>query len=341
MTDRERRRPTMADVAALAGVSHQTVSRVLNDLPVVREDTRARVLAAAEELGYRRNILARALATKKTRLLGIVAFGTAWYGPAATLLGIQQAARDARYFVTVAGLDSLNEESLREAVDVLSGYSPDGFVVVTLGQSVSRVLAEMSVDAPLVTVGSERGTPDIPAVGIDQELGARLATEHLLQLGHRTAHQLAGPDTWLEAEARLSGWRDCLRERGAPVPAVTRGDWSAASGYRAAQELLRKPDVTAVFVANDYMALGLLAACRDAGVRIPEDLSVVGFDSTPQSEFFAPPLTSILQDFQAVGRTSIDVLLDLVEERGAPPARSVITPSLVTRSSAGAPRAGA
>ncbi len=240
MSDSERRRPTMADVAAVAGVSHQTVSRVLNDLPVVRQDTRDRVLAAAEELGYRRNILARALATKRTRLLGVVALGTAWYGPASTLLGIQEAARDDKYFVTVTALESLSEESLIQAVDVLSGYSPDGYIVITLGQSVSHVLQRMSVDAPMVTVGSEQGTPDMPSVGIDQEMGARLATEHLLGLGHQTVHQLAGPETWLEAEARMRGWRVCLQEAGAPVPPVVRGDWSAASGYRAATELLAK-----------------------------------------------------------------------------------------------------
>ncbi len=335
----ERRRPTMADVAALAGVSHQTVSRVMNDLPVVRPDTRDRVIEAAETLQYRRNSVARALATNQTHMIGVVASGTSWYGPASTLVGIQRAAREAQYLVNVVSLDTAGQDSVVEAIDVLGQHSPDGYVIVTLGESVSHLLELVTIDAPLVTVGSESGTLRTPSVGVDQPLGARLATEHLLGLGHRTVHHLAGPSTWLEAEARLEGWRSSLEAAGAPVPPVVRGDWTAPSGYEAAEALLAQPGVTAVFSANDHMALGFLKACSERGVRVPEDISVVGFDCAPESGFFAPPLTTVLQDFQAVGRTGIRLLLDMIEGRPITSSRSVIAPSLVMRSSTAGPTA--
>jgi DNA-binding LacI/PurR family transcriptional regulator len=333
----ERPRATMMDVARLAGLSHQTVSRVFNDLPGVRPDTRARVLEAAKQLHYRRNIFARALVTSRTRMLGVVAFGTSWYGPAGTLLGIQQAAREAKYFVTVVNIDDITGGAVKEALHVLDEYSPDGLIVLTLKRSVADALREMALGTPAVAVELGEGTPDLPVVCVDQELGARLATEHLLGLGHRTVHHLAGPAGWLEAEGRLAGWRSTLEDAGAPISPVVRGEWTSLSGYEAGIELLKQSDVTAVFAANDQMALGLLMACREAGVRVPEDVSVVGFDCMPESGYFAPPLTTVLQDFQTVGRMSIRLLLDMIERNAAPVPRLAIAPTLVVRSSSRPP----
>jgi DNA-binding LacI/PurR family transcriptional regulator len=282
-----------------------------------------RVLEAAKQLHYRRNIFARALVTSRTRMLGVVAFGTSWYGPAGTLLGIQQAAREAKYFVTVVNIEDITGGAVKEALHVLDEYSPDGLIVLTLKRSVSEALREMAL-----------GTP---AVAVEQEQGARLATEHLLGLGHRTVHHLAGPVGWLEAEGRLAGWRSSLEDAGAPIPPVVRGEWTSLSGYEAGIKLLERSDVTAVFAANDQMALGLLMACRETGVRVPEDVSVVGFDCMPESEFFAPPLTTVLQDFQTVGRMSIRLLLDMIERGTSPVPRLAIAPSLVVRSSSRPP----
>ena len=268
----------------------------------------------------------------------MVVYGTSWYGPAGTLQGIQQAARDARYFVTVVDLDKLTHGTAKRALHFLTEYSPDGIVVITLKRSVSDELREMSLGVPTVAVEGGQGTPDVPVVCVDQEEGARLATEHLLSLGHSTVHHLAGPVDWLEAEARTRGWRSCLEAAGASPPPVARGDWTARSGYEAGVKLLKQPDVTAVFAANDQMALGLLMACREAGVRVPEDVSVVGFDCMPESEFFAPPLTTVVQDFQAVGRTSIELLLRMIDREGVPVSRSVIPPVLVVRASTAPPR---
>jgi DNA-binding LacI/PurR family transcriptional regulator len=328
----------MVDVARLAGLSHQTVSRVMNDQPGVVPETRERVLAAIEELGYRRNAFARALVTRSTRLLGVVVFGTSWYGPAGTLHGIQKAAREARYFVTVVDLDKLTNATVKRALHVLTEYSPDGIVVIALKRTVSDALREMALGIPTVAVEGGEGTPDIPVVCVDQEEGARLATEHLLSLGHSTVHHLAGPVDWLEAEARMRGWRSCLLAAGASIPPVVRGDWTSRSGYEAGLKMLKHPGITAVFAANDQMALGLLMACRETGVRVPEDISVVGFDCMPESEFFAPPLTTVVQDFQAVGRTSIHLLLGMIDHEGLPVSRSVIAPKLVVRASTSPPR---
>ena len=176
---------------------------------------RERVLAAIDELGYRRNGFARALVTSRTRLLGVVVYGASWYGPAGTLHGIQQAARDARYFVTVVDLDEITQGDVKRALDVLTEYSPDGIVVITLKRSVSDELREMALGIPTIAVEGGQGTPDLPVVCVDQEAGARLATEHLLTLGHSTVHHLAGPVDWLEAEARMRGWRSCLEAAGA------------------------------------------------------------------------------------------------------------------------------
>lgn len=333
------RLPVMADVAGAAGVSHQTVSRVLNGHPNVKTATRDRVLAAISDLGYRRNAIARALVTRRTQTLGVVAFDTTLYGPASTLFGIEQAARDAGYFISIVSLRQLTPDAVHEAVDYLTDQGVDGLVIIAPERSAAAALAALPHGLPIVTV---EGAHDVglPVVSVDQHTGARMATEHLLSLGHRGVWHIAGPSDWLEADGRERGWRDALETAGARAPAVVRGDWSPQSGFRAGVALGARSDVTAVFVANDQMALGLLRAFREAGVRVPDDVSVVGFDDIPEAEFFAPPLTTVRQDFGAVGRASIQLLLDqlerVAEARGGPRA-VVVPPTLVSRASTAGP----
>lgn len=327
----------MADVARLAGVSHQTVSRVLNNHPNVRPETRERVLVAVDTLHYRRNPAARALVTSRTQMLGVVAFGTRLHGPASTLYGIEQAAREAGYFVSVASLEEISRETVGEAIDVLADQSPDGIVVIAPQDSAADALDRIPADMPAVAVEGGVGTAAVPVVCVDQEQGARLATAHLLDLGHRTVHHLAGPPSWLEAEARVRGWRSQLESFTAAVPDLLRGDWSPRSGYEAGLELVRRADVTAVFAANDQMALGLLRAFREAGVRVPGDVSLVGFDDLPEAAYFPPPLTTVAQDFSEVGRRSIEVLLELVDTGAVADPNVVIPAKLVIRDST-APR---
>lgn len=325
----------MADVARVAGVSHQTVSRVLGDHPNVRDETRARVLRAIEEMGYRRNSSARALATRRTRTLGVVASDTTLYGPASTLFALEEAARAEGYLVSTVSLRRLTMETLSEALDHLSEGGVEGVVAITPQRSAVDALAELRYPFPVVVVG---GGPDVnvPSVSVDQHLGARLATSHLLAVGHRTVWHLAGPEAWQEAADRAAGWLATLEAAGVEPPMLLRGDWSPLSGYRAGQELAGwvGRGLTAVFVANDQMALGVLRALREAGVRTPQDVAVVGFDDIPESEFFGPPLTSVRQDFSTVGKRGIALLLDLIEGRApATAARIAIEPQLVVRAS--------
>ncbi|MFJ4644223.1 LacI family DNA-binding transcriptional regulator [Streptomyces bobili] len=334
MTPTQLRPPTMADVARLAGVSHQTVSRVLGDHPNVREQTRVRVLRAIEEMGYRRNSSARALVTRRTRTLGVVASDTTLYGPASTLFALEEAARAEGYLVSTVSLRRLTVEKLAEALDHLSEGGVEGVVAIAPQRSAVEALAELRHPFPVVVVGSGPGV-DIPSVSVDQQLGARLATAHLLAAGHRTVWHLAGPEDWQEAADRAAGWRSTLQAEGVEPPMLLRGDWSPLSGYRAGQELAGwvGRGLTAVFVANDQMALGVLRALREAGVRTPQDVAVVGFDDIPESEFFAPPLTTVRQDFESVGKQGIAVLLDLIEGRPPAASRIAIEPQLVVRAS--------
>src|SRR3954469_19902491 len=205
----------MADVARLAKVSQQTVSRVLNDSPHVRPDTRERVLEAIRQLEYRPNRLARALVTGRSQTLGVLSFDTTLHGPASTLFAIERAAHAAGYFVSISSLRSLDAESVRNAVEQLREQGVDGVLVIAPQESAARSLRQLPADIPVVA--TEAGPPGaVPLVAVDQVTGARMATEHLLSLGHRTVWHVAGPADWLEAQDRVRGWRAALEARGIP-----------------------------------------------------------------------------------------------------------------------------
>lgn len=333
---RGRRGPAMTDVARLAGVSHQTVSRVLNGHPSVRESTRARVLAAIDQLAYRRNRAARALVSRRTETLGVVAFDTTLYGPASTLFGIEQAAREAGYFLSIVSLKAITRNTVDEALDHLAGQSVDGLIVIAPQRQAVEALAAVPPELPVVVV--EGGwAPNLPVVCVDQAGGAAAVTRHLLDLGHQTVWHVSGPRDWLEAESRLQAWRSTLEAAGARVPDPLHGDWSPRSGYLAGQRLAGRDDVTAVFVANDQMALGLLRAFREAGVDVPGQVSVAGFDDIPEAEFFSPPLTTVRQDFAEVGRRCIQVLLEQIDDRIGQTAPVVVPTTFVERASTARP----
>jgi DNA-binding LacI/PurR family transcriptional regulator len=343
------RAPVMADVARIAGVSHQTVSRVLNDHPHVRPGTRDRVLAAIRQLGYRPNVAARTLVTRRTRTLGVIGFNTPLYGPASMLYGIEQAARQHDYFVTVAALAALHRRSVLDAVERLRDQAVEGIIVIAPQVTAVTALTDVPADVPLVAVGCGTHASVIASVAMDNEAGARRATTYLLDLGHRTVHHMAGPASWLDAQERAAGWRAALETRGAPVPEPLAGrDWSARTGFEYGQRIARDESVTAVFCANDDMALGLLRALREAGRRVPEDVSVVGFDDIPAAAYFGPPLTTVRQDFDELGRRALAGVMGLIDSATATatatapgrrrdvPAVS-IEPSLVVRASATRP----
>lgn len=327
------RSPSMAQVAERAGVSHQTVSRVLNDASLVKEETRLRVLAAIEELGYRRNYAARILATNRSHRIGMVTAHLGLHGPSMIALGVQEAGYAAGYDVSLIGLPEFSSGLLDNAVDRLSDQAVEAIVVAVAHREAAELTRSLQLSVPIVTVqGVAAGTP--LSASIDQEAGAVLAVGHLLDLGHRHVAHLAGPSDWVEAEMRRTGWRRAHEERGLlPGPELS-GDWSPESGHRAGLLVAEDPDVTAVFAGNDSMALGLLNALHERGRRVPEDVSVVGFDDVPEAAYFWPPLTTVTQDFAELGRRALAVALSAVrgEDDAAP---EPIPPTLTVRRSAG------
>ncbi|MET8076592.1 LacI family DNA-binding transcriptional regulator [Streptomyces sp. NPDC005303] len=331
--------PRSADVATLAGVSRKTVSRVLNNEPYVSDESRRRVLTAAEELGYRLNHAARALASGRTRSVGVVALGTAGYGTASLLVGIEQAVRDAGYALRVVNTPDGGPESIASAVHSLLEQGVDGVVV---SEPVVEGEVPLGVDVPVLFLGAP---PAFAAartltVGVGAHQLARAATEHLLDLGHSTVHHLAGPRRWYATKDRIEGWQAALAARGAHEPPVLNGDWSAASGYAAGRGLAAESSVTAVFAAGDEMAIGLIHALQEAGRRVPEDVSVVGLDGNPVFAYVSPPLTTVRQPFEAASREGIRLLLHAIEKPDVePPPASDPPVQLIVRGSTAPPPA--
>jgi DNA-binding LacI/PurR family transcriptional regulator len=324
----------MADVAAQAGVSVMTVSRVLNGFAGVTDETRQRVEEAVTALGYHANTAARVLAGGSSRTLGVMGVETDQFGPSHMLFGIEAAAREAGHALSFVTL-SRSGNDMASTLHRLRASHVQGVIVVAPVRRVIEAATQIEGDLPLVVVG---GDPAIgaPTVTIDQVEGARLATRHLLDLGHRTVHHVTGPQTWVDATARMRGWSEAHRAYPAPRGRSIAGDWTARRGYDAGSRLARDADVTAVFAANDQTALGVIRGLHDAGRRVPEDVSVVGFDDTPESGFFLPPLTTIRQDFGEVGRRSVELLLSLAD--GDPVDRHVVVPAeLVIRESTAPP----
>ncbi len=332
-----RRPPVMEDVARLAGVSHQTVSRVLNAHPNVSPQTRERVEKAIVELGYRRNTAARSLVTRRSQTIGVLGSDMSHYGPANTLLGVQQAARDKGYFVSVASLSGVTPAAMKDALEFFMMLSVDGIVVIVPHEAMFESLSTISMAVPLVAVGfgvDER----LSVAAVNQRMGASLAVQHLVDLGHTAIAHVSGPPDWIDAAARIDGWRRTLAQAELSDSVLIRGDWSAESGYRAGLELAAAGDVTALFAANDQMALGALRAFSEAGLRVPQDISLVGYDDQPEAAYLVPPLTTVNQGFKELGARCMQMLLfDMAN--GHSGASSVVNPRLVVRSTTAPPHA--
>lgn len=352
------RSAVLRDVAALAGVSAMTVSRTLNAPERVRPDTRARVLAAVASLGYRPNQAARQLATGRSGVLGVVGFDITLHGPSATLYAIERAARRHGYAVSIACLDSACLDSadlgsadlgsadlgsaelgsVGEGVRGLRSQEVDGVIVVVPHEAAAEVVRDLHPGLALVAVDAGAGMP-VPVVTTDQAGGAATATGHLLDLGHETVWHISGPAGWTATRERVQGWRSALEAAGRPVPEVLSGDWSPQSGHRLGRRLAECPHVTAIFVANDQMALGVLRALREAGRRVPEDVSVAGFDDVPETGYLRPSLTTVRQDFRALGDHAFRLLLRRMEGDVGRTVKVIGTELIVRESTGRAPRA--
>ncbi|MBW9095742.1 LacI family DNA-binding transcriptional regulator [Microbacterium jejuense] len=323
----------MADVAARAGVSGQTVSRVVNGSPRVDPDTRARVEAAMAALGYRPHRAARALRTGRTQTLGLVVSTLASVGNSRMLQAVADAAASRGYALTVVTLGA--DGDVTAAFERLGDQGVDGAIVLNEATARVRGADVRAAGLRLVVVDSPRDDR-FGVVETDHAGGAESAVRHLLGLGHPTVHHLAGPEGSFAAAERERGWRAALTGIGAPVPDLVRGDWTSASGHGAASALLGA-GATAVFAANDQMALGLLRGIGEAGREIPADVSVVGFDDVADAADYRPPLTTVHQDFDALGARAVAALVEAIEA-GAPASFETVAARLVVRESTGPAR---
>ena len=327
-------RSSIHDVAARANVSHQTVSRVLNHHVSVSAKTKAAVLEAMALLDYQPNRAAQSLSSQRAKTLGVVGYGTSYYGPAQMLAQIEQASRARGYAVVFIGIPELNEQEIQRALLELRGHFIGGILLIAPLQGVNTTqLQTWCAGVPVLLIDTETTDTTISSVTIDQRLGAQLAAKHLIDLGHQKIAFITGPQRWNDAQLRLEGWQLALDQAGLQPLSVQQGDWSPASGFALTQELLasRLP-MTALLIANDSMALGALWALHERGIAVPHDISVIGFDDIPESRFFHPPLTTVQQDFKALGLASLETLLDTIESRH-PRTSRVIVPQLITRAS--------
>lgn len=337
---RAARRPGSTDVARLAGLSQKTVSRVFNNEPKVSEDTRNRVLAAARELGYRPNGAARTLLTGRTYRIGVVSLGTVYFGQSDLLVALEQAARGSKYALSIANTFQADPSGLAAAAGHLLAEGVDAII---LSEPIGDRDEPLEVDVPVLMLGTAPvvSAPVVLSVHASEGGAAAAAgTEYLLRLGHETVHHIAGPRRWWAGRERTENWRAILAAAGRPVPDPIEGDWSPESGFRIGQILARDGDVTAIFAANDEMAIGAIHALHEAGRQVPADVSVLGFDDIPVAAHITPPLTTFRSDNAALATASFRYLTDYLTDPETPPAPPPAhTHDLLIRRSTAAPGA--
>ncbi|MFI5896666.1 LacI family DNA-binding transcriptional regulator [Actinoplanes sp. NPDC051513] len=335
MTARDRRgetSPRIRDVAAAAGVSHQTVSRVINNSPRVRPETRQLVVEVMERLQYRPNRAARALGLGRARAVTVVTANTTLYGYASVLQGVEEAARLLGLAVGVRVVESDAAADVRQAVEYVSDPTAGSLVVVAFDPAGAGVLRELPDDVPVVAATEAGGLPGAGCrmIFLDERQAAADATRHLLDLGHRTVHHVAIPSE-ARASARGTGWREALEAAGRTVPAVVPAGWDYRSAYQAGQRLAAGGDVTAILCGNDDTALAVRRALYEAGRDVPGDVSIVGFDDVPGAAYWTPALTTVRMDFGALGRQCVAALAGEPETAPEPP-------RLVIRESTASPK---
>ncbi|MDO5676525.1 MAG: LacI family DNA-binding transcriptional regulator [Propionibacteriaceae bacterium] len=333
---RRRTGPSIRDVARLAGVSAQTVSRVSTGAETVRPETRAKVLHAMEQLGYSPNRAARALRLGRFGALGIMAHRYERTGEALSTAAVIDAAESMGYSVNLVSIQTADADHWKDAAHRMSHQAIDGLIIIRAELTTPEMLT-LPPGLPVI-VSDSRLIGHYPAVTADQAGGSRMAVEHLLGLGHRTVHHLAGPTDSEPALIRRATWEHTLNLAGVDAPEPWVGDWTPAAGYSFGLRAAADPDITAVYVANDEMAMGFLRALHESGRRVPQDVSVVGFDGLALGAYAYPPLTTVKQDFPGIGQKLVELLLEQIRLRGTnhvPPARTVLPVELIVRSSTG------
>jgi len=322
---------TIYDVAKLAGVSHQTVSRLLRGADNIGPKRRQRIEDALRELSYTPNEAARTLATRKPRKIGAVITDLQDWAPQQILRGAAEAARTAGYVLDIVAVDVNDDAKVGDALAVLSKRSHAGAIVLASTDATLAALDEIGLDLPYVLEIEAQLDPGQPAVA--QHSYARIV-DHLAGLGHRSFFEITGPMVWRASRVRDLVYRSRVEELGLTHVGSAEGDWGAASGYAAMATF--DPSATAVVAGNDLMALGAMFWLREQGLRVPEDVSVVGYDGLPEGEYYVPPLTTMTVDFAALGRRTVQELLDIIEPGSGTPVQP--TTELTVRASTGPAR---
>lgn len=334
---------TLQDVAALAGVSIKTVSRVVNNQSEITEATRQRVQAAIDELGYRPNVLARSLVNRRTDTLAVVAWGIEYFGPSRTMVGIEQQADELGYSLFLDLVSQPDDPNQERVLDTLLARRVDGIIwaVPEVGDNRKWLRSTVLERLPPIVFLNMQPRPGVAIAAVNNVSGARQATTHLIEQGRRTIAMITGPEAWWEARERFAGWKNTVEEFGRAVSPslIVESYWSAAGGERAMQQLLKQlPDVDAVFASSDQIALGALGAIHRSGRRVPQDVAIVGFDNAPESAFYWPPLTTVYQKLVNVGHIAVQNLHQMIEARRSQrgyieAALTLVEPELIVRAS--------
>jgi DNA-binding LacI/PurR family transcriptional regulator len=336
---KEQRKPVIADVAKLAGVSVPTVSRVLTGNIPVSEERRQRVLAAIEELQFRPSSLARSLRSGERKMIAILAGSTEYYGYTRTIAGVERAAQEAGYSVVISAVKSADPEDAKAALGPALEQQVAGALVIDFDPAGAEVLKNLPDGMPAVAAsGFSQGQPGFPYAFIDEYAAGLEVTRHLLGLGHQTVHHL-GLFPLSQFSGRYQGWLDALKEAGLEPPEVLPATRSARSGYDQGLRIAGDPSITAVFCSNDGLAHAALRALHDRGVRVPEDVSLIGWDNQPFTEFTLPALSTVEPGFGDVGARAFELLLKKMS--GVQDiADSTAAPTLIARESTAPPPAG-
>lgn len=329
----KRSRPTMLDVAKISGVSYQTVSRVINNHPYVSEDTRKRVQAAIDELGYRPSKAAINLRAKSSKIVAIILYGGWLYGPNQIALNVEMAAKTSGFDVILSNITE-TQKQLTEALEHVKDWSVDGIVLILPAHGAAQVdIQSICGDIPIVQIDSHRST-GLPSINFSDAKGARLLMEHLIELGHRSFCEISGPLNWQGAQIRHETILKVCKEHNLEAPIHVEGNWATPSGYQATRRLLEQGrGFTAILAGNDKMALGAYRALHQAGLSVPGDVSVVGFDDIPEAAYFTPPLTTVRQNYIEMGNSGFDYLLQIMDEPTTRTRQQLVAPKLIIRES--------
>ncbi|GAA1964237.1 LacI family DNA-binding transcriptional regulator [Agromyces allii] len=324
---------TIYDVAQAAGVSHQTVSRFLKGFEGIRPETREKVEQALDELGYRPNLTARSLKSGRSHRIGALTHEISQVGPGRIVEGASAAAREAGYVLDIIALDARNPRAIEESLAIITQHDLAGVLALASTDEMTHAFETTAFRVPAYVAAESDGVPDDPRTKLSS-VGLPAVVAHLAELGHRRVVHIAGPHTWSASRNRMRAFESAVEAQGMHSEAILHGDWSARSGYEAIAGLAELPGATAYVAANDQMAIGAMLALKERGLRIPEDVSVVGIDDIPEAAYLDPPLTTLRNDFEAQGRAAVHQLLALIEQSEPRPV-TVPPPLLVVRRSSG------